>query len=314
LGGQGESFNYLRRHEWLLTVGYRRLTADEWFVGAAIRPDLAPGGEPLHFKIHTVDLNATFAVTDRFSLTLSIPYISGSFSAKIWPDGLRHTQSASGLGDLSVLGNVWLFDPLTHARGNIALGAGLKTSTGSNTVGAPYYTASGTVPFTAHQAIEPGDGAWGFIVQAQAYGRLLPRTYAYFSGSYLISPRGLSGVAARFPGDSSWSVPDIYSGRLGLAYSLWPAQGVSVSLGGRLDGLPVHDLVGGGDNGFRQPGYVIFIDPGASVTRGFGTFSLNVPVRVHANRLRNTFDLATGRHGGGDFAKVVLFASYSRRF
>jgi len=294
-------------------VGYRRLTANQWFVGTQISPP--PGGEPVNFEIHTVNLNATFAVTERFDLTLTVPFISGQFSAKVWPDGIRHTQSSSGVGDLSLVASVWLQNPATHSEGNVALGLGVKAATGSNTVSSSYYAATGPVPFTAHQGIQPGDGGWGVIVQAQAYRKLFRRAFAYVSGSYLISPRALSGVAARFPGDSSWSVPDIYSGRLGLAYALWPDQGISVSLGGRIDGLPVHDRVGGGDNGFRQPGYVISIDPGVAVTRGAETFTLSVPVRAHANRLRNTLEWAGGKPGGGgDFAKVLVFLGYSHRF
>ncbi|PYP15569.1 MAG: hypothetical protein DMD52_09850 [Gemmatimonadetes bacterium] len=315
MGGQGESFQYLKRHGWQLSVGYRRLAADDWFVGAQSRPDLAPGGEPLNFAIHTVDLTAMFAVTERFNLALTVPFISGRFSAKIWPDGLRHTQSSSGAGDVSLVGSVWLQNPATHSEGNVALGVGVKAPTGSNTVSSPYYTATGSVPFTAHQGIEPGDGGWGIILQAQAYRKVFSRAFAYVSGSYLLSPRAVSGVAARFPGDSSWSVPDIYSGRLGLAYALWPDEGISVSLGGRIDGLPVHDLVGGGDNGFRQPGYVIFVDPGVAVARGREAFTLSVPVRVHANRLRNTLEWQGGKPGGGgDFAKAVVFLGYSHRF
>jgi len=315
LGGQGESFNYLKRHAWQLTVGYRRLTADEWFVGSQNRPDLAPHGEPLNFEIHTVDLNATFALTERFNVTLTVPFVSGTVSASIWPDGLRHTQSSSGLGDVSLVGSVWLGNPATHPDGNVALGAGVKAATGSNTVSSPFYTTSGPVPFTAIQGLEPGDGGWGLILQAQAYRKVFRRAFAYVSGSYLISPRGVSGVSARSPGDSSWSVPDVYSGRLGLAYALWPDEGISVSLGGRIDGLPVHDVVGGGDNGFRQPGYVIFADPGVAVTRGSEAFTLSVPVRLHANRLRNTLEWAGGKPGGGgDFAKVLVFLGYVHRF
>ena len=315
MGGQGESFNYLKRHGWQLSVGYRRLSADDWFVGSQNRPDLSPHGEPLNFEIHTVDVSATFAVTERFNVTLSVPFVSGRFSAKIWPDGIRHTQTSSGLGDLSLVGSAWLFNPRTHPEGNVSLGAGVKAKTGSNTVSTPYYTATGEVPFTAHQGIEPSDGGWGLILQAQAYQKVFRKAYAYVSGSYLISPRALSGVAARFPGDVSWSVPDIYSGRLGLAYALWPDQGISVSLGGRIDGLPVHDVVGGGDNGFRQPGYVIFADPGVAVTRGSEAFTLSVPVRLRANRLRNTLEWAGGKPGGGgDFAKVVVFLGYVHRF
>jgi hypothetical protein len=216
---------------------------------------------------------------------------------------------------MSLVASAWLQNPATHTEGNVALGLGIKAATGSNTVSSSYYTATGPVPFTAHQGIQPGDGGWGIILQAQAYRKLFRRAFAYVSGSYLLSPRALSGVAARFPGDSSWSVPDIYSGRLGLSYALWPDEGISVSLGGRIDGLPVHDRVGGGDNGFRQPGYVILVDPGVAVARGGETFTLSVPVRVRANRERNTLEWQSGRPGGGgDFAKALVFLGYSHRF
>jgi hypothetical protein len=305
----------LKRHAWRLTVGYRRLTADDWFVGDQLRLDLVPGGQPLNFAIHSVDLSVTFAVSDRVNVAVTVPFVSGHLAANIWPDSLRHTQSAAGLGDMSLVGSVWLLNPSTHANGNIALGVGVKAATGSNTESTPYYYRDSVVPFTAHQGIQPGDGGWGVIVQAQAYRKVFTKAFAYFSGSYLISPRALSGVAARRPGDLSWSVPDTYSGRLGLAYALWPDQGISVSLGSRIDGLTVRDLVGGGDDGFRQPGYVIYVDPGVALTSGREAFTLSVPVRAYANRERNTLEWQSGRPGGGgDFAKVVIFLGYSHQF
>src|SRR5437870_12419534 len=115
---------------------------------------------------------------------------------------------------------MWLQNPATHSQGNVALGVGVKTATGSNTVSSPYYTATGPVPFTALQSIEPGDGGWGIILQAQAYRKVFPRAFAYVASSYLICPRALTGVAARSSGISSWSVPDVYSRRLRLRYRL----------------------------------------------------------------------------------------------
>src|SRR2546428_2548519 len=38
-----------------------------------------------------------------------------------------------------------------------------------------------------------------------------------------------------------------------------PERGVSLSLGGRIDGIPYHDLIGKSD-GFRRPGYVALAD------------------------------------------------------
>ena len=69
------------------------------------------------------------------------------------------------------------------------------------------------------------------------------------------------------------SVPDVYSIRSGVSHGVLPERGVSVSVGARIDGIPVRDVVGGND-GFRRPGYSIYLDPGLAVVRGRGTVAL----------------------------------------
>jgi hypothetical protein len=108
-------------------------------------------------------------------------------------------------------------------------------------------------------------------------------------------------------------VPDVYSARLGLAYAVWPEQGISVSLGGRIDGQPVRNLIGGGDAGFRRPGYAVSLDPSVSLTTGPSGFTVSTPMRLGANREASVLDLRSGKHGGGDFASMLIFVSYSRR-
>ena len=83
------------------------------------------------------------------------------------------------------------------------------------------------------------------------------------------------------------------------------SRGLSVSLGGRIDGVPVEDLVNGGDANFRRPGYSAFVDPGLDLSRGSNTFTLNVPVRVYADRRANLCDRAvtgSGRRQPGQVA------------
>jgi hypothetical protein len=50
------------------------------------------------------------------------------------------------------------------------------------------------------------------------------------------------------------SVPDVYSIRPGFTYEVAPKRGLSASLGTRIDGIPVHDIIGE-SKGFRRPGY-----------------------------------------------------------
>jgi hypothetical protein len=89
-----------------------------------------------------------------------------------------------------------------------------------------------------------------------------------------------------------------------------------MSLGGRIDGIPVHDLVGGGDdaNTFKTPALVAFADPGLSYTRGRGTWTASVPYRVYVDRQKSVQDQLNGGTAQGGFAKYLVFLSYTHRF
>lgn len=108
-------------------------------------------------------------------------------------------------------------------------------------------------------------------------------------------------------------MPDVYSARPGVVYALQPRSGLSASLGSRIDGIPTRDIVGG-SSGFRRPGSSLYFDPGVLVTRGRGTWTLNVPVRLHQNFKRSVADTQLGTLGGGDLAKYLVLIDYSVRF
>jgi hypothetical protein len=249
LGGQGElQVTDLAAHQWRIALGYRHLHADQLFVGT----QLLPTSQPLIINLHSVDVTTTYAVTERWSLSLTVPFLYG-MQSRLYADSARHAVTAIGLGDVSLVGSRWLLDPHNQS-GNIAVGLGVKAPTGTHRATDAYFLAGGTsIQYPVDQSIQPGDGGWGVILQLQAYRRAFPNGIAYLTGSYLINPRGLSDVA-KDPGSTVfWSVPDVYSARLGLAYAVWPEQGVSVSLGGRIDGQPVRNLIGGGDAGRDIP-------------------------------------------------------------
>jgi len=310
LGGQGElQVADLAAHQWRIALGYRHLHADQLFVGT----QLLPTTQPLIINLHSVDVTTTYAVTDRLSLSLTVPFLYG-MQSRLYADSARHAVTAIGLGDVSLVGSRWLLDPHNHS-GNIAVGLGVKAPTGSHKATDAYFLAGGTsIQYPVDQSIQPGDGGWGVILQLQAYRRAFHNGIAYLTGSYLVSPRSLSDVAKDPGGTVYWSVPDVYSARLGLAYALWPQQGISVSLGGRIDGQPVRNRIGGGDAGFRRPGYAVFLDPSVALTTGPSGFTVSAPIRLGANREASVLDLQTGKHGGGDFASTLIFVSYSRRF
>jgi hypothetical protein len=149
-------------------------------------------------------------------------------------------------------------------------------------------------------------------MQAQGYQKISNRVSGYGYGLYLLSPKDTTNVISPYPG-VPLSVPDVYSARVGAGYALLPKHGLSVSLGPRIDGIAVRDLAGDSD-GFRRPGYVLYLDPGISLNSRRSTFTLNIPVRVYQDFRRSLVDIHLGKPGGGDFARALIFVGYSLRF
>ena len=312
LGGQnGQDVG---EHEWQIGVAYRRLTADKWFVGHDVRDDAAPFGKPLSLNINSVDVSVRYGLTSRVNLALTLPFSRG-VQTRFYADGQPHSVSALGLGDINLIGNVWLRDPQTNPSSNLAIGVGAKVPTGNNSAMDDFFTTAGTKRAPVDQSIQLGDGGYGVILQTQAFDRLTSKLFGYVSGSYLVSPMRKSQVQfVKADGTGSGiylSIPDVYSARAGVASALWPTHSLVGSLGGRIDGIPLRDVIGGGDDGFRRPGYSIYADPGLSLAVANGTIALSAPVRVGQNFGP---DLTPGHPVGGDLANHLLFASYSVRF
>ena len=94
-----------------------------------------------------------------------------------------------------------------------------------------------------------------------------------------------------------------------------PVNGLTLSLGARVDGIPVRDLIGGGDeNTIKRASRITFVEPGLSYSRDKNNITLSVPWRVHLNRLKSlTEQLPGALPNAGGFARYLVFASYSRR-
>jgi hypothetical protein len=327
LGVQGNSF--LRAAHWEFSTDYRWLHSrdSDFFVGTTQTPAppalQPPGGQGIRIDVHTVTLGLTYAVTDRVKLSLAAPFQTGRISF-IQEDGARHTEGVTDLGDMSITGGVWLFNPRSGPTGNVMLGLGLKIPTGSHRDSVEFFTKTGPAQRVADPSIQPGDGGWGIILQLQAFQQVLTGGLVYLSASYLLNPRvGTEATIGRpigLPGNPAvgtpyhLSVPDAYSVRSGVSYAVAPQWGLSASLGGRLDGVPVEDLISGGDANFRRPGYSVFVDPGLELSRGANTFTVNVPLRAYADRRANLYDRTVNVQGGGNLAKWQLLAGYTHRF
>lgn len=301
---------YLRRRTWQLSLAYRRLTSNHLIQGHL---DMGPSSV---VKSQVLFTSLTYGVSDRLAVTLNAPFAHGSHETA-YPDGLRHTNTATGLGDISLSVSYWLFNanPL-RAGGNLGVGFGLKVPTGKNDVEGTWWNADGsTIAWPVHQSIELGDGGWGVIVRTQGFQPLFSRTYLYAGGSYTINPRKTTEVA-RTPGSPQhWAVPDTWDATAGVVYSVSPEQGFSARLGVEFEGTRKRDLFGGTDGlEHRLPATTGYLAPALTFTRGAHTVTLSMGARVHKNFLPSVWDDAAGQKGGGGLAKYIFQGAYAVRF
>jgi hypothetical protein len=243
-----------------------------------------------------------------------IPFSHGTHS-RYYGDGSRHEVHASGLGDITVAGQAWLWNPRTHGSGNAALGLGIKTPSGKHDVTDEWYVAGGSIRHTVDQSIQLGDGGWGVLLQANGWRRISQSASVYGFASYLVSPRGQTAVVQAPSGPYSQvhiSVPDVFQTRGGIQFSLASRAGLAGRVGGRFEGIPMGDLFGASD-GFRRPALIGYVDLGVSVSRGRTSFNVDVPIRVFANFRASRVDRQLGAPGGGDLANYLILAGYTYR-
>ena len=310
LGALGN--DYLQAGHWEASLAYRWLHSDRHFVGGQEQPQRQANDTEVINDVHTFDLTATYAVHKRFSLALTLPFVYADRSSKYEhlgntpPTNPRFSTQAGGLGDVRLVGSVWLLDPEKHADGNFAFGVGVKAPTGEYQATDLFTRTNGPTLRYVDSSIQPGDGGWGLLLEAQGFQKIFDRTFAYVNATYLMNPRELVP-------STGYSVWDAYLLRTGLIYAIWPSQGLSLSLGGRVEGVPAEDVVGGSE-GFRRPGYSIDIEPGITWTRGKMSVNVSAPVALERNREKNVSDLRTGRHGDAAFADYLITSSITYRF
>jgi hypothetical protein len=310
----GQQSPYFQAGEWQVGIAFRRVATNRFFVGTQEDPTRAPGGQPLHLRLNSADVSFSYATSARLSLSLVVP-MSYSTGSNVYPDLQRHQVSSTGIGDINVMGNLWLGTPVAHLKGNVVVGFGIKAPTGRNDVLGKTYDAQGNVSeVPLVQTLQLGDGGWAVPLQIQAFRQVLPRGSVYLSGSYSVSLTQHTDVL--FPAENRfWAAPDVYSLRGGFSYGIKAEPGIAMSLGGRMDGTMVSDLVGGRTDYYRKPGYTMYLDPGIALQSGPNQFTLNVPVRVRHNYMNMLINNAqTVRSGAGGVSDFVIYAGFSRRF
>jgi hypothetical protein len=324
LGGPNTS--YLEQHDWLMTVSYRHYHAFRDYQDGNALPVPSPPEIYAQTRVNLFDVTMTYALTNRFSMSLELPFELGSRETYLEHEGPSpHTMTSRGVGDTRLIGNFWLLDPERHPEKNVAVAIGVKSPVGQRAAKDYSFRETGAVLRPVDPAIQPASGGWGIVFGTQGFKRLFKDTYVYFDGAYLSNPKEMNGTNSPFGdrpeitgGDIGYivdSVPDQYVGRVGVSRPILPRKAVSASFGVRTDGVPARDLIGGSD-GYRLAGYTVSVEPGVSITRGKHSLSLTVPWTVKGHGSKTVADKRTNSPFAGivTLADSQLILTYSRRF
>jgi hypothetical protein len=323
MGGCNEASgsSLLGKGQWQVGTNYRYFRSHRHFKGDAEQTIRAVQGTEVVNNSHAWDATIAYGLTNRISLNLAIPFVYNERSSLYEHGGkARHTTFSGGLADVRLSGNYWLFDPVKHHNGNLQVGLGVKLPTGNPGATSRFYNADGTTyTKVVDQSIQPGDGGFGVSLELQGYRQIWKTISLYGSAFYMSNPREVNNTVLlsnpTTPAKSAdgsilhMSVADQYLTRLGLNWAT-PVHGLMLSFGGRYEGVPSSDLIGG-SKGFRRPGYVWSFEPGLAWYSGNMGFSLSVPVANKRGRPQSYEDKLktqlTGTFANGDAA----FADYS---
>ncbi|MCC6365602.1 MAG: hypothetical protein IT165_18975 [Bryobacterales bacterium] len=297
---------------WTLTIGYRYQPSFRHFIGTVEQKQREVNRNQIENIYHLLDFSIERQLTPRWSVSASVPVLFAHRNQLYPPTGKYVVNS---FGDATVGARAWIFKPPTESGNNISLGMSLKLPTGTYNATGLAVSQGQQIIATADQSIQAGDGGTGFAVDLQAYKRTYFNSELYFAGVYLFNPRNTNGVSTfrRAKGEEVMSVTDQYLFRGGIGHAVPKIRGLAMSIGGRIEGVPVRDAFGGAA-GFRRPGYAISVDPGILYARGSYTFTCNIPVAVERNRKISVTDYQNHTHGDAAFADYTLIFSLSRRF
>jgi hypothetical protein len=321
----GVQDSYDGPNRWQVSMSYRYQYSHRHFVGSEEQHERAEDHSQVKNNIDLAEVGIRYNPDPQWSFSLNVPYFHATRSSPIRDASRvvvdRSVVEASGLSDITLSARRLLWKPLQHPDGNLSIGVGVKIPTGEDDVfddrkrlvnGQPVFTDE-----SVDQSIQPGDGGWGVLFDLQYFQRIGHTNGAFYaSTTYLANPRDTNGVPTfrTAVGEEVMSVADQYVARIGGSYAGKSWKGFGVSLGGRLEGVPVEDLIGD-SHGFRRPGYAVSAEPGVSYTRGPYTFSLAVPYALYRNRTRSVADrLVPGRHGDAAFADYVILFGWGRKY
>ena len=303
-------------HGLTITTGFRTYSSYQHFIGTVEQHQRQTLHNAVLNHVDLFELDLNYQLTPRLSLIASLPGLEATRHQESSP---LNVYRSGGIGDTTVGVQSWILRPPTESHANVSISAQLKLPTGINDAKGTTITQSGVAmiePFD--ESIQPGDGTWGFSLATEAYHPVYWQTTAYFTGSWLFSPQDTTGVLTyrSAPGEQVISATDEYLWRGGFSRPVTGVKllrGLALSVGGRMEGVPVRDAFGKSD-GFRRPGYVISIEPGMMYARGHYMVFGSGPWAMERNRKTSVTDLANHTHGDAAFADYTVIGGISRTF
>lgn len=316
---------------WQLNTGYRYFKSFRHFKGKEEQKErLVAETEVINWQT-TLDISLVRQFSQRWSMSVGLPLIYNDRSS-LYEHGRteRHVSSASSIGDMRIIANRWMLNPAKSAKGNFQLGLGLKLPTGAYKASDKFFNVGpgGTEEVRpVDQSIQPGDGGFGMITELNGFLSFSDQLGSYANLFYLINPREMNGtrtyretLSATRANEAIMSVTDQYMVRAGLNYDFaGKLNNMSLDAGGRMEGIPVYDLIGG-SKGFRRPGYVISVEPGLRYRFSKLNFFASVPVALSRNRTQSVTDKESSVtqnqvvHGDAAFADYSLNMGLAYRF
>lgn len=320
-----DNFNLLAG-EFLTSSSFRYFKSFRHFRGSEEETHRLDDGTEVINTSYFLDLSISYGITHRLYGNIILPFVDHTRSSMYEhggnpPNGLgeRHKTYSRGLADMRLGMGYWLFKPEKY-KYNYSLGLGVKLPTGRYDYSDTFYNQGENrdqvLEKVVDQSIQPGDGGTGFYLETQGFHPLSHKLILATNFYYLFNIKETNGVLTR-NGRSEFSCPDQYAARIGGYYV--SGKGFDFYLGGRIEGIPSSDLIGG-SAGYRRPGYVISVEPGINYNWKSFSFNLNIPIALERNRTQSFEDkirtTQTGNyvHGDAAFADFLISAGISYKF
>lgn len=326
-----------KQSKWQVNTNFRYFKSFRHFKGKEEQKERLKQNTEVINRSGSLDLTLVRIINSRWSFTINFPILFNTRSS-LYEHGLvngayikkeRRSMHSYGLGDIRIAAYSWLWNPEKMHKGNIQVGLGIKFATGEYDYKDYWYNVGPNESKelrTVDQSIQLGDGGTGLTLELNSYYNFNHTLGVYGNFFYLSNPREQNGVrtyretlSPALYNETICSVPDQFMAKGGVAYSFAGLKSLTALVGARIDGIPVHDVIGGSGD-FRRPGYVVEIDPAISYSFKKSNLYLNVPVAVVRNRTQSVTDkersITSGTYQIGDaaFSDYIINVGYSIRF